>query len=381
MELKPFRLPFIDNLRWVMIMLVLSMHAAVTYSGNGGWYYKEHADLGRPELFAFITYQAFLQSFFMSLLFFVAGYFVPGSYDRKGAGRFLKDRAYRLGWPTLLFIFLIGPLTEFYISHSWDPDSPDRSFIREYHYYLTRTRWPGGTGPLWFCAALLIFCTVYAGYRKWIHGKDARPKAFPGNILIGGLILFIATATFLVRIPWPNGTSFYNMQLCYFPGYIVAFIAGTFAYRQGWLSTLPKKTGLFWGRVGLIGGLVLWMALLIFGGAFKGQKASYSGGLHWQSAGLCLWEAMCGVGLSLYFLVLFREKFNAQGKWARFFSDNAFAVYVFHPPILIGISLLMRGLHWMPLLKFGALTILSIAVSYSISAMFLRKIPLLRRIL
>ena len=176
------RLPFIDNLRWVMIMLVLSMHAAVTYSSRGGWYYKEPATLSRPELLTFITYQAFLQSFFMSLLFFVAGYFVPGAYDKKGAGQFMKDRAARLGWPTLLFIFIIGPLTEFFISHSWDPDSPDRSFVREYHYYLTRTRWPGGTGPLWFCAALLIFCGGYALYRLWTRKKgETGGKAIPGD--------------------------------------------------------------------------------------------------------------------------------------------------------------------------------------------------------
>ena len=33
------RLDFVDNLRWVMIILVVSMHAAVTYSHVGSWYY------------------------------------------------------------------------------------------------------------------------------------------------------------------------------------------------------------------------------------------------------------------------------------------------------------------------------------------------------
>ena len=78
------RLVFIDNIRWVMIFFVFSMHVAVTYSGNGGWYYKEHGQVSKPELFIFVTYQAFLQSFFMGLLVFVAGYFVPGAYDKKG---------------------------------------------------------------------------------------------------------------------------------------------------------------------------------------------------------------------------------------------------------------------------------------------------------
>ena len=31
------RLLFIDNIRWVMILFVLSMHAAVTYGGHGSW--------------------------------------------------------------------------------------------------------------------------------------------------------------------------------------------------------------------------------------------------------------------------------------------------------------------------------------------------------
>ena len=32
----------------------------------------------------------------MGFLFFIAGYFVPGAYDKKGGARFLRDRAY--GW-------------------------------------------------------------------------------------------------------------------------------------------------------------------------------------------------------------------------------------------------------------------------------------------
>src|SRR4030095_14518210 len=33
------RLAFIDNIRWTMILLGLSMHAADTYSPLGSWYY------------------------------------------------------------------------------------------------------------------------------------------------------------------------------------------------------------------------------------------------------------------------------------------------------------------------------------------------------
>ena len=116
------RLSYIDNLRWVMIMLVVSMHAAVTYSHLGSWYYMEDTPVSQAETGIFGTYQVFLQSFFMGFLFFIAGYFVPGAYDKKGPGKFLMDRAYRLGLPLLFFVFLLQPISIYCISLFGGPD-------------------------------------------------------------------------------------------------------------------------------------------------------------------------------------------------------------------------------------------------------------------
>ena len=377
------RLLFIDNIRWVMIMLVLSMHAAVTYSGLGSWYYKEQTTLGRPELMIFGVYQSVLQSFFMGFLFFIAGYFVPGAYDRKGPRRFIRDRAYRLGLPSLLYIFIVGPLTEYYVSKTWAGDSPDRSFLREYDHYITRGWFPGGSGPLWFCLALLFFCVMYAGWRALIRpaGRSNRPTAFPRPAAVLSFIGLIAAATFLVRIPYPNGTAFYNMQFCYFPGYIALFIAGTLAYRHGWLATLAAVTGRRWGVIGLFGGLILWTVILVAGGAFSGHLKDFGGGWHWQSLGMSFWEAFAGTGISIGCLALFRERFSRQGRWAAFFSANAFAVYVFHPPILIAITRIMSGLYAEALLKFLLATVLCIIFSFALSALVFRRIPLVKNIL
>jgi glucan biosynthesis protein C len=37
----------------------------------------------------------------------IAGYFTPGSHNRKGAGPFLRDRLVRLGIPLLIYDSLI----------------------------------------------------------------------------------------------------------------------------------------------------------------------------------------------------------------------------------------------------------------------------------
>ena len=364
-------------------MLVVSMHAAVTYSHLGSWYYMEDQPVSLAEQGIFGTYQAFLQSFFMGFLFFIAGYFVPGAYDAKGPRRFLLDRAYRLGLPLLFFVFVLQPLSIYCISLFGGVDVGG-GLPTVYSHYITRYRWLGGTGPLWFCEALLIFCLAYTLVRVLRRGrigkKDGAMK-MPGKMAIWGFIALIGISTFLVRLSWPNGTNFFNLQFCYFPQYIAFFIAGTMAFRGDWLGWLSWQSGKYWGRVGLIGGLVLWVGLLVLGGAFKGQLPSYQGGLHWQSLGMACWEQVAGVGISLYLLVWFRERFNAQGAGARFFSQNAFAVYVFHTPVLITLSRMMSGWPGPLVGRFLLLTVVSIAMTYAVCALVVRRIPLLKRIL
>jgi fucose 4-O-acetylase-like acetyltransferase len=391
------RLLYIDNLRWVMIMLVVSMHAAVTYSHLGSWYYMEDRVVSAPETALFGTYQATLQSFFMGFLFFIAGYFVPGAYDTKGPGKFIRDRAYRLGLPLLFFVFILQPVAIYCIGLFHGEDVAPDGFTGLYRWYIRSGHWLGGTGPLWFCEALLIFCLGYMVFRMLArpiataavpHAPAttpaiARPHATsaPGKALIWAVIILIAVLTFLVRFPWPNGTSFYNLQFCYFSQYVLYFAAGTLAFRGGWLSRFSTADGKYWGRVALIGGLLFWAALLVLGGATKGALPAYKGGMHWQSLGMAFWESMTGTAISLYLLVMFREKFNRQGSAARFFSANAFAVYVFHTPILIAISRLVSPVQAPLLLKFLFLTFISLVVSYALCSLLFRKLPLLRRIL
>jgi hypothetical protein len=37
------RLHYLDNIRWLMIVLVVLMHLKVTYGGMGSWYYQKNS--------------------------------------------------------------------------------------------------------------------------------------------------------------------------------------------------------------------------------------------------------------------------------------------------------------------------------------------------
>lgn len=374
------RLEFIDNLRWVMILLVISMHAAVTYSHLGSWYFMEDPKPGTGVTIAFATYQVFLQAFFMGFLFLIAGYFVPAAFDRKGFGRFLRDRAIRLGVPSLLYMLAIHPLVVYWmLKDYYQIKSP---FLDSYRRYITSLRFVGSSGPMWFTVALLIFCLVY-GLARWSRGGAPHNEfgaAVPTNAQVAGLALIMGLCTFLVRIVQPMGTSILNMQLCYFSQYILLFSVGILAWRRDWLLRIPYRFGMRWFAVARIAGVVVWFAI---GAAVTvtHSEAKINGGFTWQSAALCFWEAFVCVGICLGLTVLFRDRLNRQGRAAKWMSDNCFSVYLFHPPILIAVTLLLHGYAAPKLVKFLYATMLAAAITWVASSLIFRRTPLLKRVL
>ena len=378
---KTGRMLFIDNLRLLMIALVVVQHAAVTYSGLGSWYYVEHSRLDLISNLLFGVFQAMTQGYFMGLLFLIAGYFVPGAYDRKGFARFVKDRLIRLGIPALIYVFGVNPFIQ-YVLLGPLPGQPSPMFLKYYLDYLASGRILSGSGPLWFAIALLAFTVVYALAR--LVSRPALRPAAPSRVTAAmtvGLILIIAVGAFAIRLVLPVGTAIYNMQLCYFSSYIVLFAVGILAYRQQWLNKMPAAAGFGWLRAGLIGGPVSLVALMVAGGVFRQGLAAFNGGWHWQSAAYALWESFIAVSMSVGLIVLFREKCAGQSRLVKALSDSAFAVYVFHAPVLIGLSLLMRPLATIPLVKFLVAAGLALAASFGLAFLVLRRVPVLKEVL
>jgi DNA-binding CsgD family transcriptional regulator len=155
------RLAYIDNLRWLMIVLVVLVHVCVTYSGLGSWYYKEERVLDVASALIFFGFELFCQAFFMGFLFMLSGHFVPTAYDRKGWGRYLLDRLVRLGVPTLIFMFVLHPVTVLLRDGLAARQAGMQRFLSEYVRYVGSLSFLRETGPLWFALALLGFSILY----------------------------------------------------------------------------------------------------------------------------------------------------------------------------------------------------------------------------
>lgn len=375
---KP-RLYFIDNLRILLITLVAILHLAITYGSGGSWYYRDVPEgyMSIPLTWLTLT----IQSFSMGLFFLISAYFTPGSYDRKGPRRFIKDRLLRLGIPILCYDFVIGPLMAYPLlkvgALRYDSYA---QFVSNYY-----TRFHIGTGPLWFVEALLIFGSIYAIWRmlKKITAPVVQTESkVPGNLTVVLFVLAVSTITFIVRIWLPVGWSFgpMNFQFPFFTQYICMFVVGIVAYKHNWLARIPDEMGKLWLGVALIFLIILFPLLFVLGGAMSGDISPFIGGFHWQCFALAVWEQFTGVAMIIALLFLFRKYFKRQGNLSRAMSASAYTAYIIHAPVIIIVAIAIRNISLYPLLKFPLAVIIAVPLCFALSNV-IRKLPLARRIL
>merc|ERR1712188_5651 len=152
-----------------------------------------------------------------NLFFFLSGYFVPRSFDKKGAYVFITERAKRLGIPFVVYIFLLGPfcrrvwLLAFYEGST---EVPFSTFFED--------------GPVWFLNQLMVLGIAYS----FLCGKGWSPKiaclsllGFLGIATVLGLLASLFTMAFPI---------FWNRYL----GYVVFFFGGALAFRNNWMESI-----------------------------------------------------------------------------------------------------------------------------------------------
>lgn len=377
-KMSASRFAYIDNVRSLVIFLVLATHSAVTYSGFGDWYYME----GSPEKLSvfgtafFGLIQSHMQAWTMGMLFFISAYLATKSLSKRGSFGFIKERLFRLGLPLLLYIFIVTPFIVFVIlGNVPEPgDFSNKNFFENYSQFLINFWWLGSSGPLWFVQVLLIFCFIYVLVKKCFN-KFITVKNI-SQISIVLMIFIIGICAFLVRLVFPIGTSFYNLQFCYFSSYTVMFIAGLLIGENNLLDELTDEKNIRWLKLSLVIGIPMWVLIMLFGGALEG-KTYFNGGFCWQSFAFAFWEALTAVGFSTGLMALFKKRVNADNKITGLVRNNAFGIYFFHAPIMVIISLSLKNWVLNPIIKF--LMVLFIAfITTLLFSYFIRKIKPMR---
>jgi fucose 4-O-acetylase-like acetyltransferase len=367
---------YIDRLRSVMTALVILHHTAITYGAVGGWFWHEVNPSGSAASQLLILFCTTNQAYFMGFFFMLAGYFTPASLERKGYARFICDRFLRLGLPLLAFGLLLGPLTAGIVNYAkGDGFWPCIGYLWQHRQFIN--------GPLWFAQALLLLSLAYCGWRAAFGSPLASSARVPKPIpaarwwLLSALLTGIAALA--IRQVVPTGVNIWGLQLGYFATYIVLFAIGIAAWRFDWLSQLTWRNA----RPGIRALLIAWPTMPIgiaVAHASNGPgKSNFGGGLSWPAILYALWEPFVAWGLIALWLLVFRARMNQPSAFWAWLNRRAYAVYILHPPVLVGISLLLHGWVAPALVKFGAVGLLACAATWHVADPFVR-LPGVRRV-
>ena len=367
---------YIDRLRTVMTVMVILHHTAITYGAPGGWFWTELKPSAAPSSLLLTLFVSTNQAYFMGVFFLLAGYFTPASLERKGYARFIADRFLRLGVPLLAFGLILGPATVGIVN-----------LAQGYGFWsAVRYLWHHKefiNGPLWFAQALLIFSLVYCGWRAVAGAALAQAQRTPRPVpayrwwLVSAI--GVATAALAIRQFAPTGKNVFGLQLGYFSSYIFLFAVGIAAWRCDWLRQLGWKDARPWLWTLAVAWPSLPVGILALRALNGGGSTDTSGGLSWASMLYAFWEPFVAWGLIAAWLLVFRERMNQPSQFWAWLNRRAYAVYIIHPVVLVGISLLLRGWAAPVLVKFGVVGVLACTATW-LAADPLVRLPGVRRV-
>jgi glucans biosynthesis protein C len=375
------RTAYIDILRFVLIVLVIAVHAAVTNGSIGDWTYEDpRQDELSGIVLSFIVFYS--QAFFMALLFFFAGYFTPGSVDRKGWGGFWKDRFLRLGIPLIAYTWFLGSIPNYIDA------TANEGYHRGFWVFFSNYIWHPDEGPTWFLFALLVFSVGYficreAGKRLLLNNTWMKKIAVPGNLTLITAAAFLSIALFLVAqfISMDKAIDIFgifSMKLTFFPSYILFFIAGIIAFRSNWMEQFDAKVQRFWNWMSL--GLVIVLPILLLGGgASSGKIDSFLGGWNIRAFLTSTWLSFTCISFSVSLTLWLRNRTAPKSKLAAMVAKANFGAYFIHPLILVPTTYAISFIDLPGLLKFVIAITFTVPLTYMMADV-LRRIPGLNKV-
>ena len=368
---------YIDNLRTTLITFVILLHLAIIYGAEGAWYYQEPGEMSIVLTVVMVFIAAIGSAFVLGLFFMLAGYFTPRSYDKRGFGRFLVDRAKRLLIPLALYEIFIFPMIRFGVRVNDGFQGSLWDHLAEHFQGLNTI----ADGPVWFLLALMIFELFYASWRLVSKSEIWQRVSVPNNWTIALFALVLGLSTFIARL-WFKVGSFYepwHQEFAHYPQYIAMFAVGTMAYRCDWLTKFPDSQSRPWGWVALACISTL-PAIVIAAGALTGELDDRgAGGWNWISFSYSVWEGFACMAMTITTLVWFRTRFDRQSMVVVKMADATFTAYIIHPAIIVPLAILLSGISMNLDLKFLIVTPFAIALTYVISYYF-RRLPLVRNV-
>ncbi|MBI2712679.1 MAG: acyltransferase [Bdellovibrio sp.] len=385
------RVYFLDYAKAFVTALVVAQHVAFAYTTYASYYPPNYILSSAPVIdptswFGINLFEDFNDKFFMSLMFFIAGFFTFKSVQTKGLGKYIWDRVLRLGIPFAFVAFFMAPAS--YLP-AYRAVGGTADYINYWFHDFLPLHWL--PGPVWFIWVLLSFSIlgsmlVHFQMDFLIHRAErwAKLRNHPYRLLAGAFflcgIVYLSVYAFLTS----NGPeSWFTLggplwcQKNRIQMYFLIFFFGLVLGAGDSFKKIPKvleyqsKVMSSWPKFLILALLSHFVMVYIENGGFSVPLKT------WIWVPLFITTCLCA---SLSVLGFFCRNLYRKNRFWDFLARNAYTVYLIHYLIVVWIQYAFLDFEWHAAIKFATVTSLSLVASWGLAPL-IRRAPLLNRIL
>ena len=358
---------WLDNLRWVTVLLVLFYHVIYFYNNKGvfggiggfGPYPEWHQ---YQDVVMYILYP-----WFMPLLFLLAGISARYALEKHSGKEWFGARTRKLLVPGTIGLFVFQWMVGYFNTAVAANGALDgvTGFARLIMLAIS------GTGPLWFIQDLWLFSLVLLIIRPLDRKNrfhDWCGRVFGGKagivwiILLG--ILFWAGEQLIIKNPRPESADgLYNLYKPLF--YFIPFLMGYFIFAK---DSVQEALGKVWAP--LLGCAVAVGGVLI--GTTFGQDNTTP-----QYLGSPL-NCLYGWMACLAMMGWFKARFDRTGAFAGYMTKSSFGLYIVHYLVIASLGYMMKVYTQLPPLAMYAILTVAVFTLSPLIYEIIRRIPVVR---
>ena len=318
---------WMDNLRWVTVLLVLFYHVFYFYNNKGvfggvggfGEYpqYRQYQDV--------VMY--ILYPWFMPLLFILAGISARYALQMQSAKEWFKTRTRKLLVPGTIGLFVFHWMVGYFNTVVASRQGVFDGMPAIAKYFMMAI---SGTGPLWFIQVLWLLCLVLLLVRA-IDRKDKFwnlcGKANLVVVILLGVLFWVGEQT-LIKNPRPESLDgLLNLYKPLF--YLVPFLLGYFVFSHDEVQEKLEKAWIPLLASAVVTGTVL--VVTTFGQ--DNTSPQYLG-----SPLNCLY----GWLMCLAMMSWFKARFNRTGAFAGYMTQSSYGIYIVHYLVIASLGYMMK---------------------------------------
>lgn len=358
---------WLDNLRWVTVLLVLFYHVIYFYNNKG--VFGGIGGFGPwPEWHQYQDVVMYiLYPWFMPLLFILAGISARYALEKHSGKEWFGARTRKLLVPGTIGLFVFQWMVGYFNTAVAANGALDgvTGFARLIMLAIS------GTGPLWFIQDLWLFSLLLLIIRPLDRKNrfhDWCGRVFGGKagivwiILLG--ILFWAGEQLIIKNPRPESADgLYNLYKPLF--YFIPFLMGYFIFAN---DSVHETLGRAWAP--LLGCAVAAGGVLI--GTTFGQDNTTP-----QYLGSPL-NCLYGWMACLAMMAWFKARFDRTGAFAGYMTKSSFGLYIVHYLVVASLGYMMKFYTQLPPLAMYAILTVAVFTLSPLIYEIIRRIPVVR---